>query len=180
MDVPGLKGRVAVITAAGQNIGKAVALAFARAGSHIVITGGSDAAKIEAVAGEARSLGVEAIASICDGTDETAMNALVQRAVAELGGVDIAVSCVGIRPHQPIEEISLQDWQKVINTNLGSAFILTRRRFLTCAGGNMAACFIWPVPTRFSRWRTGRMWLPRNTACTAWRRPWRWNAGLTG
>jgi 3-oxoacyl-[acyl-carrier protein] reductase/2-deoxy-D-gluconate 3-dehydrogenase len=126
MEVPGLKGRVAVITAAGQNIGKAVALAFARAGAHIVITGGSDAAKIEAVADEARSLGVEAIASVCDGTDEAAMNALIGRAVAELGRVDIAVSCVGIRPHQPIDEITLQDWQKVIDTNLGSAFILTQ------------------------------------------------------
>jgi NAD(P)-dependent dehydrogenase (short-subunit alcohol dehydrogenase family) len=54
------------------------------------------------------------------------MNALVERAAAELGGIDIAVSCVGIRPHQPIDEITLQDWQRVINTNLGSAFILTQ------------------------------------------------------
>ncbi|TIW27571.1 MAG: SDR family oxidoreductase [Mesorhizobium sp.] len=54
------------------------------------------------------------------------MNALIERAVAELGGVDIAVSCVGIRPHQQIAEITLQDWQKVMNTNLGSAFILTQ------------------------------------------------------
>ncbi|TIW27570.1 MAG: SDR family NAD(P)-dependent oxidoreductase [Mesorhizobium sp.] len=67
MEVPGLRGRLAVITAAGQSIGKAVALAFARAGAHIVITGGNDLAKIEAVADEARSLGVEAMASICDG-----------------------------------------------------------------------------------------------------------------
>ena len=126
MEIPGLKGRVAVITAAGQNIGKAIALAFARAGAHIVITGGSDAAKIEAVADQARSLGVEAMASVCDGTDETAMNTMVERAVSELGGIDIAVSCVGIRPHQPLEEITLQDWQKVISTNLGSAFILTQ------------------------------------------------------
>lgn len=126
MEIPGLKGRVAVITAAGQNIGKSAALAFARAGSHIVITGGSDKTKIEAVAEQARSFGVKAIASVCDGTDEAAMTALIKRAVAELGSVDIAVSCVGIRPHQRLDEITLQDWQKVIDTNLGSAFILTQ------------------------------------------------------
>ncbi|RWE75029.1 SDR family NAD(P)-dependent oxidoreductase [Mesorhizobium sp.] len=108
------------------------------------------------------------------------MNALIERAVAELGGVDIAVSCVGIRPHQPIAEITLQDWQKVMNTNLGSAFILTQAVLPHMRRRKYAACFTWRARTPFSRWQTRRMSSPRSTACMAWRRPWRWSVGRTG
>ncbi len=126
MEIKGLRNRVAIVTAAGQNIGKAIALALAEAGAHVIINGGKNAEKIDAVAAEARKFGVETRAVLADATDPAAVQKMVDGVVNEFGRLDIAVSCVGIRPHQAFEEISIEAWQNVINTNLGSCFLLSR------------------------------------------------------
>jgi 3-oxoacyl-[acyl-carrier protein] reductase/2-deoxy-D-gluconate 3-dehydrogenase len=126
MQIKGLKDRVAVVTAAGQNLGKAIALALADAGAHVIVNGGSSQKKVDEVAAEARRFGVEARAVVADGTDQPLVEKMIADVVQEFGRIDIAVSCVGIRPYQPLEQITLADWQKVINTNLGSAFILSQ------------------------------------------------------
>lgn len=126
MEITGLKGKVAIVTAAGQNIGKAVALAFAKAGAHVVLSGLSSQKKIDATAEEARSYGVKALPILADATDPDAVQKMVDGAVKELGGVHVAVATVGIRPHQQFHEISIEDWHRVINTNLGGTFYLDR------------------------------------------------------
>jgi len=126
MQIEGLKGRTAIVTAAGQNIGRAIALAFAKAGANVVLNGRTNLEALEAAAAEAEALGVGALPVLGDATDWPTVESLVDRACRRFGGVDIAVAAVGIRPHQAFHEISLEDWDRVLHANLTSAFYLAR------------------------------------------------------
>lgn len=121
-----LSGRTAIVTGSGRNIGRAIALAFARQGANVVINGHSDASLLESVAEEARALGVQAMTVLADVGDAQAVKAMVDATLGRFGSADIAVSNVSVRLHQPFLEISVDDWQGVLNTNLNSAFYLAR------------------------------------------------------
>ena len=121
-----LQGRTALITGSGQNIGRAIALLFASSGANVVINGHRNQEAIEKVAQEARDLGGEAIAVMADIGNPDAVQKMVDAAIEQFGVVDIAVSNAAIRPKQAFLEISIEDWQRVINTNLSSAFYLAR------------------------------------------------------
>jgi 3-oxoacyl-[acyl-carrier protein] reductase len=119
-------GRTAIVTGSGQNIGRAVALAFARGGANVVINGHRNQEAIESVAEEARGLGGRAIAVLADVGDPAAVQAMVDRAVEAFGAVDIAVSNVSTRLHTKFLDISLEEWQRIINSNLSASFYLAR------------------------------------------------------
>src|ERR1700709_2131763 len=93
------QGRTALVTGSGQNIGRAIALAFARDGANVVINGHRNQAAIEAVAEEARGLGAGAIAVLADVGDPAAVQTMVDRAAEAFGSVDIVVSNVSTRLH---------------------------------------------------------------------------------
>jgi 3-oxoacyl-[acyl-carrier protein] reductase len=120
------EGRTALITGSGQNIGRAIALAFARGGANVVINGHRNQEAIDKVAAEARALGVGAISVLADVGDPAAVQTMVDRAVEAFGSVDIAVSNVSTRLHTPFLDISLEEWNRIINSNLSSAFYLAR------------------------------------------------------
>ena len=119
-------GRTAIVTGSGQNIGRAIALAYARGGANVVINGHRNQGAIEAVAEEARSLGVEALAILADVGDPAAVQAMVDRAAETFGSVDIAVSNVSTRLHTKFLDISIEEWQRIINSNLSASFYLAR------------------------------------------------------
>lgn len=121
-----LRGRTALVTGSGQNIGRAVALAFARAGANVVINGHRNVAALEAVAAEARALGVDALTAVTDVADPDGVEAMVERTVKRFGSLDIAVSNVSLRHHQPFLDISVKDWRQIIETNLNASFYLAR------------------------------------------------------
>jgi 3-oxoacyl-[acyl-carrier protein] reductase len=121
-----LHGRTALVTGSGRNIGKAIALAFARDGANVVLNGHRDRAALEQVAHEVTSLGAQAYIAMADVSDASAVADMVEQAQAIFGSVDIAVSNVSQRLHQPFLDISIDDWQRVINMNLNSAFYLAR------------------------------------------------------
>ena len=121
-----MTGRTAIITGSGGNIGRAIALGFARDGANVVINGHRNLDALESVAQEARSLGVEAMVALADVGDHMAVASMVDKTVQRFGSVDIAVSNVSLRIHQPFLNISIEDWQRIINTNLSSAFYLAR------------------------------------------------------
>lgn len=121
-----LQGRTALVTGSGRNIGRAIALAFARDGAAVVLNGHRDRAALEQVAEEVRALGSQAHVALADVGDPHAVAAMVDEAAARFGSVDIAVSNVSQRLHQPLLDISIEDWQRVINTNLSSSFYLAR------------------------------------------------------
>jgi NAD(P)-dependent dehydrogenase (short-subunit alcohol dehydrogenase family) len=119
-------GRTALVTGSGQNIGRATALAFAREGANVVINGHRNQAAIEAVAEEARALGARAIAVLADVGDPAAVQAMVDRAAEEFGSVDIVVSNVSTRLHTKFLDISVEEWQRILNSNLSASFYLAR------------------------------------------------------
>ena len=121
-----LAGQTAIVTGSGRNLGRGVALAFAGAGANVVLNGRNDLAAIEETAHLAEQLGVKALPVLADVSKHEQVQAMVDRAYAEFGRVDIAVSNVGMRRHQPFLDISIQDWHDVMETSLFSAFYLAR------------------------------------------------------
>ena len=119
-------GRTALITGSGQNIGRAIALAFARLGANVVMNGHRNQAAIDAVAAEARTLGANALAVLADVADPAAVQLMVDQATAAFGKVDISVSNASLRLHTPFLDISLEEWQRIINSNLNASFYLAR------------------------------------------------------
>jgi 2-deoxy-D-gluconate 3-dehydrogenase len=91
------EGRVAIVTGAGRGIGRAVAEAFAGAGAAVVLASRT-ASELEAVAEDIRSRGGTALAVPTDAADEAQIEALVERAVAELGTLDVMVNNAGVAP----------------------------------------------------------------------------------
>ena len=119
-------GRTAVITGSGRNIGRAIALALAEGGANVVVNGHSDREAVDAVVAEIRHGGGKALGIMADISSHDAVAGLVEKTVAEFGSVDIAISNVGLRRKQPFLDISLEDWNTVLETNLSPAFYLAR------------------------------------------------------
>jgi NAD(P)-dependent dehydrogenase (short-subunit alcohol dehydrogenase family) len=121
-----LAGRTAVVTGSGRNIGKAIALEFAKAGANVVVNGHRDRAAVDAVVAEITSAGGAAIAYMGDVGDADAVRQMVSKAEDAFGHVDIAVSNVAVRGHKPFLDLSADEWNGVLNTNLNSAFYLAQ------------------------------------------------------
>ena len=121
-----LEGKVALVTGSGRNIGRATVLRLAGEGAHVVVNARSNEAEAEAVAREARVLGVKAIAVIADAAKREEVEAMAARALAEFGRVDILVNNAAIRPHKPFTEITVEDWEAVRGVVLDGALYLTR------------------------------------------------------
>jgi NAD(P)-dependent dehydrogenase (short-subunit alcohol dehydrogenase family) len=121
-----LAGRTAIITGSGQNIGRAIALHFARAGANVVLNGHRNQAAIDAVAKEVEAFGVKALPCLADVSDPQSVADMVKKAEDCFGRVDIAVSNVSIRRHQSFFDISLDDWDRTLRSNLSASFYLAR------------------------------------------------------
>lgn len=119
-------GRLAIVTGAGRNIGRGIALRLAASGVNVVVNGHRDVAALEAVADECRALGVDAMPHIADVGNPDEVEAMVNAAVDRFGRIDIAVSNASVRHHQPFLDITVEDWNRTLNTNLSSAFYLAR------------------------------------------------------
>ena len=120
-------GRTALITGSGQNIGRAIALAFGRLGANVVVNGHRRQAAIDGVAAEARALGVGALADVADAAAVKSM--MMEQATTAFGGVDISVSNASVRLRTPFLDISLEEWHRIIEFNLNASFYLARAVF---------------------------------------------------
>ena len=92
-----LEGRIAAITGAGRGIGRAIALAFARAGADVALASRT-VAELDTAAEEVRAVGRQALVVPTDATDEDAVGELVRTTVARLGGLDVMVNNAGVAP----------------------------------------------------------------------------------
>ncbi len=125
LDLFSLAGRSVVVTGAGSGIGKAIAEAVAEAGAGVVCAGRSDA--IDEAAGAIDSAGGRAVAQRTDVTDEAAVEALMARAVAEFGRLDVVFCNAGSSDYyKPVHEASREEWDDVITTNLTSVFLCVK------------------------------------------------------
>jgi NAD(P)-dependent dehydrogenase (short-subunit alcohol dehydrogenase family) len=121
MDV--LKNKVAIITGASSGIGYEAAKLFAQEGANVVVAG-RRRAELDALVGEIEKAGGKAIAVAGDVKDEAHAKALVDTAVNQFGGLDIAFNNAGSSGEMaPVPELSLAGWRDTIDTNLTSAFL---------------------------------------------------------
>lgn len=122
----GLEGRVAVVTGAGRGIGEGIAKVLSGAGAAVVCAA-RRTAEIERVASEIREAGGRAIAVTTDVTDEAAVEALADAALAEWGRIDVWVNNAGGSPVQaPLTELPESEWRATFELNLTAVWTCTR------------------------------------------------------
>ena len=134
-----LSGRTALITGSSRGLGRAMAEGLAAAGARVLING-VDAARAEATARALREAGHQADVATFDVTDEAQIVATFERFDAHGIDVDILINNAGIQLRKPIIELTTPEWQRVIDTNLTSAFIIGReaaRRMLPRGHGKI-------------------------------------------
>jgi NAD(P)-dependent dehydrogenase (short-subunit alcohol dehydrogenase family) len=131
-----LDGKVAIITGGSAGIGRGIAIAFAKEGA-ILVLAARDKVKLERTVKEITALGATAVAMPTDVTDEAHVLALFANTVREFQRLDILVNNAGMEIGGPLEELSLESWQQVINVNLTGVFLCSREamRIMKPQGG---------------------------------------------
>jgi 3-oxoacyl-[acyl-carrier protein] reductase len=124
---------VAVITGAGQGIGRAIALAFGKQGTHVVIADvrGPSASKVKE---EIEGTGNAALAIEVDVFSEQSVSLMVERTLEEFGTIGVLINNAAIYPAASMEELTSQSWDRVIGTNLTGAFLCSRAVVPTMRG----------------------------------------------
>ena len=128
-----LKGQTALVTGANSGIGRAIAIALGRAGANVVVNYVTRPEDAEAVVEEIRSKGQRAMIAQGDVSDERQVQAMFAMTVSEFGTLDILVSNAGMERNAPFHEMSVAQWDAVMNVNLRGAFLCAReavREFL--------------------------------------------------
>jgi len=120
-----LSGKVALVTGAGRGIGKAIALALAKAGSDVCVTARTES-QINQTAEEIRQMGRRALAVPADATNAAAVASVVEKTVAELGGLQILVNNAGMEMPKTLMETSEEEYNTVMDTNVKSMFLFTK------------------------------------------------------
>jgi 3-oxoacyl-[acyl-carrier protein] reductase len=117
-----LVGQVAVVTGAGRNIGRTIALELATAGASVLVNARSNRAEADAVALEIEQAGGRAVAILADVTDEAAVQRMVSEAVVRLGRIDILVNNAAVRRETKLEDMSAAEWREILGIVLDGAF----------------------------------------------------------
>jgi len=117
-----LTGKVAIVTGAGRNIGRAIALALANGGASILVNARSNRAEAEAVARELESSGGRALVHIGDVADATAVQAMADIAVKHFGRIDILVNNAALRREKSFAEMSYAEWREIMDVTLDGTF----------------------------------------------------------
>jgi 3-oxoacyl-[acyl-carrier protein] reductase len=117
-----LDGRVAVVTGAGRNIGRAIALALAHGGAAVVVNARTNQAEADAVVREIEGSGGKALAFLADVTDGAAVAAMAAATSARFGRIDILVNNAAIRDEKAIDAMTIADWRAVMAVVLEGAF----------------------------------------------------------
>ena len=121
-----LDGKVALVTGAARNIGRAIAHALAADGAAVVVNGRADTAALEPVVGEIAAKGGRAMAFRADVSRPDEVARMVDETAARFGGLDIVVSNAGLRRQTPFLDMSLEEWREILSVALDGAFILAR------------------------------------------------------
>jgi 3-oxoacyl-[acyl-carrier protein] reductase len=123
MSLP-LQGKVALVTGAGKNIGRCIALTLARDGAALLINGRSDKAAVDAVVAEIKAAGGKAAPAMGDVSDPAVGARLADEAMKTFGGVDILVSNAGLRRQTPFLDMKFEEWREILSVALDGAFLL--------------------------------------------------------
>jgi NAD(P)-dependent dehydrogenase (short-subunit alcohol dehydrogenase family) len=121
-----LEGRVALVTGAASGIGQAIAIAFAREGADVVVADRSDVTQAAVVLAAIAEAGGEALFVQTDVSDEASVNQMAAAALAHFGRVDILVNNAGIFTESLLENMPIEDWDRVLGVNLRGTFLCSR------------------------------------------------------
>jgi 3-oxoacyl-[acyl-carrier protein] reductase len=135
-----LTGKICLVTGATRGIGRAIAKTLLEHGAQVAICGRAQAAVDEAVAALARETGGKVAGKAADVRNHAEVGELFRFIDAHFGGIDVLVNNAGVGFFRPISELSLQDWQDTIQTNLSGVFYCTKEailRFGTRGGGHI-------------------------------------------
>ena len=117
-----LAGKVAIVTGAGRNIGRAIALALADGGAAVVVNARSNRAEADAVVREIDAAGGKAIAHIGDVADAKAVQAMADATVQKFGRIDILVNNAALRRETPFAEMDYAAWREILDVTLDGTF----------------------------------------------------------
>src|SRR5437762_2276203 len=117
-----LTGKVAIVTGAGRNIGRAIALALANGGASVLVNARSNRTEAEAVAREVESSGGKALVHIGDVADATAVQAMADIAFKRFGRIDILVNNAALRREKSFAEMSYAEWREIMDVTLDGTF----------------------------------------------------------
>jgi NAD(P)-dependent dehydrogenase (short-subunit alcohol dehydrogenase family) len=120
-----LQGKVGLVTGSTRGIGRAIAEGMARAGATVVVSGTREE-DVSRVVEEMTARGHRALGSACDVRRYDEVEALMAFAAAEAGGLDVLINNAGVGLFAPVSEMSPEDWDRVIDTNLTGVFYCSR------------------------------------------------------
>jgi len=121
-----LSGKVAIVTGAGRNIGRAIALALADAGASVLVNARTNRAEADAVAREIVAMGGKALIHIGDVADPKAVQAMVDAAVNGFGRIDILINNAALRREKPFAEMDYAEWRAILDVTLDGTFHCTK------------------------------------------------------
>ncbi|MEE1545289.1 MAG: SDR family NAD(P)-dependent oxidoreductase, partial [Alphaproteobacteria bacterium] len=175
MSLFNLSGKVALVTGGNGGIGLGMAQGLANAGAAILVAGRNDEKNAAAVATLVES-GSDAAAATADVTDEAAVAAMVEAALSRWGRLNILVNNAGINIRKEPQELSLDEWRSVLDTNLTSAFLCSQAVYPYMAAngggkiiniGSMMSIFGAAFTPAYASSKGGIVQLTKATA-TAW------------
>jgi 3-oxoacyl-[acyl-carrier protein] reductase len=117
-----LDGKVAIVTGAGRNIGRAIALTLAEGGASVVVNVRGNRAEAEAVAREIEARGGKALVQLGDVGDAAAVQAMADAAIKHFGRIDILVNNAALRREKPFADMSYAEWREIMDVTLDGTF----------------------------------------------------------
>jgi 2-dehydro-3-deoxy-D-gluconate 5-dehydrogenase len=171
-----LRGKVAIVTGGNGGIGLGMAQGLARAGADIAVVGRDQAKTERAVEMLRREFGVRSIGLAIDVTSERDVSQMVRSTLDQLGRINILVNNAGINIRKPPQDLSLDDWHKVIDSNLTSVLTCSKAVHATLSGagggkiiniGSMTSIFGVPFAPAYAASKGGVVQLTKSLAI-AW------------
>ena len=121
-----LAGKTAIVTGAGRGIGRAIAIGLAEAGAQVVLVSRTEAQLKETEAAILARTAVKTLTVTCDVTDQAAVEAAVAQTIETFGAVDILVNNAGINYKKPFLDVTAEDWETIVRTNLTGEFLFAQ------------------------------------------------------
>lgn len=130
--------QVVWITGASSGIGRALALAFAREGAHLVLSARRED-RLQALVGEIEGVGGRALAVVCDVADEAQVERAAAEVVREFGRMDVAIANAGFAVRGRVERLAAEDWRRQMDTNVVGVAVTARHALphLRATGGRL-------------------------------------------